>query len=191
MRSRPIVAQFSIWPSTARNFWLIPRQGVCKSALKPSGHSPATRLLPTYAQVVINMKAAENSIDSFTIRVCVTFEALIARFNTDCRLVEIAEFQHGDGPSVAEARSREQDTMHQWQVVLQQVSELTTHTDFGALAKIRVLQCCLENGLAADETVVALVRSLARDFDKTIHGDTDRTCHPRASAPPADLPRDG
>ena len=124
--------------------------------------------------MVTNMNGVDDN-DAFVARVCAKFEALIARFVADCGLVESAEFHHEAVPGVEEARSREQSTIHQWQSALQQIGQLTTHTNFGALAKLRVLQCCLEHGLAADENVVALIKSLARDLDRTMRN-ADCSC---------------
>ena len=176
LSTRParFVARLLTWTSTTMESWPFCQWRTFRSALKPFGLLPATRRLPIHAQAVINMNGVDDN-DAFVARVCAKFETLIARFVADCGLVESAEFNHEEVPGVQEARSREQSTIHQWQSLLQQIGRLTAHTNFGARAKLRVLQCCLEHGLAADENVVALVKSLAHDLDRVMH-DADCSC---------------
>lgn len=128
--------------------------------------------------------------DQSVVRICAYFEVVLARFAADCRLVENAEFQHEEIPGVQEARAREQGTIHEMEALFEQIGQLAIHTNFGALAKMRVLQRCLEYGLAGDKKVAALVNSLVRDLDKAIHDDPDCSCHLRPSALSANLASD-
>lgn len=124
--------------------------------------------------------------DAFIFYIYAEFEDLRARFTAECEVVESAEFRLEEVPGVEEARSREQSIICQWQSVFQQIATLTTHTKFGALAKILVLQQCLEDGLATNEEMLVLVKSLARDLDTIIHDDPKRSCSLRFSELPTE-----
>ncbi len=136
--------------------------------------------------MVINMNSVYGS-DTLVVRTCAQIKSLLTCFDTDCKLVESAEFRHEEVPGAEEARSREQSIIDQWQSGLQQIGQLTAHTNFGALAKILVIQCCVEHGLAADENVVVLVQSLARDLDKIMRRDAGCSCRLRPLSLPAGL----
>jgi len=160
-----------------------------KNLVKPPVFSPAGRLLPTQAQVVANMDSVDTR-DISVVRTCAKFESLLALFDADCELVESAEFRNEDVPGAQEAQARKQSTIHQWQSVLHQIGQLAAQTNFGAFAKILVLQCCLEHGLAADENLLPLVQSLARDLDRIIRDGTHCPCRLHPIALPADLASD-
>jgi len=181
-----LIARRLTWDGMTDGSRLVCHQQTTKNLFKPLGYSPAGRLLPTHAQVVANMNSVDTR-DISVVRICAKFESLLARFDADCELVESVEFLNEEVPGVEEARARKQSTIHQWQSVLHQIGQLAAHTNFGAFAKILVLQCCLEHGLAADENLTALVQSLARDLDRIMRNGAHCPCRLHPIALPADL----
>ena len=117
---------------------------------------------------------AENAL---LIRTSAEFVDLFARFVSDCGLADNSEPHLVTPPHSQDVRPSEHSTVHnQWRYALKHVSRLTAYTRSGARAKIRVLRCCLEHGLASDEDVIILVNSLALDLDKLLHDDSDCAC---------------
>lgn len=112
--------------------------------------------------------------DALLARASAEFVALFARFVSDCMLADTPETD----PHAQVADPWKRRTIHeQWRDALKQVGKFTAHTKLGAHGKIRVLRCCLEYGLATDEDVIVLVKSLALDLDRLLHDDANCACH--------------
>lgn len=125
--------------------------------------------------------------DAFLVHASAEFLACFARFVVDCEVFDEAE--PGD-----EALLRTQETRpwahsaahRQWRQALKQLGQLVAHTKAGAYGKMRVLLCCFEHGLAADEDVMVLVQSVVLDLDQVLHDDPDCACQLLSAGSSAD-----
>ena len=115
--------------------------------------------------------------DTLLIHVSTEFEVCFARFVSDCEIIDRSEPDHEASLHAQEARPWEHSTVHRrWRHALKQAGKLAAHTKAGAYGKVRVLRCCFDHGLAVDEDVVVLAKSLILDLDRVLHDDPDCAC---------------
>lgn len=112
--------------------------------------------------------------DAALIRISTEFMCYFEQFLNDCDLFDKSEANDEALLRVQEVRPWEHSAVHrQWRHALKKVGKLVAHTRAGARGKVRVLRCCLENGLDTDEDVMVLVKSLILDLDRVLHLDPD------------------
>lgn len=112
--------------------------------------------------------------DAALVRITAEFISCFEQFINDCDLLDKSEANDKALLRVQEVRPWEHSAVHrQWRHALKKVGKLVAHTRAGAHGKVRVLRCCLENGLDTDEDVIVLVKSLVLDLDRVLHHDPD------------------
>lgn len=115
--------------------------------------------------------------DAILLRASAEFLVCFAHFVNIFYLVDKLEASDEAAWHAQETCPREHSAAHrQWRHALKQLGKLVAHTRAGAHGKVRVVRCCLEHGLASDEDVMILIKSLILDLDKVLHDNPDRAC---------------
>lgn len=121
--------------------------------------------------------------DELLIRSCAECKSLLRRHALDCDALDNAEYDDEAAPETAEMHDREQHTLGRWRFILRRISSTKARTRAGALAKMRVWRQFVDAGLAFDEDVTALFRSLVFDLD-LFFDDADCSCNELRASPP-------
>lgn len=115
--------------------------------------------------------------DTLLVHVSTEFMVDFARFVSDCEIIDRSEPDYDASLRGQEARPWEHSTVHRrWRHALKQMGKLVAYTKAGAYGKVRVLRCCFDHGLAFDEDVMVLFKSLLPDLDRVLHDDPDCAC---------------
>ena len=120
--------------------------------------------------------------DELLIRSCTECEFLLRQHALDCDALDNAEYDDEAVPETAKMHDREQHTLGRWRFTLRRISSTKVYTRAGALAKMRVWRQSVDAGLAFDEDVTVLFRSLVFDLD-LFFDDADCSCNKLRASP--------